>query len=62
MAAGESDTPDPAPAPAPAPVPAPTPAPPDWAEGLKRLYDSVVEEPLPDALKELLEKLDGEGA
>ncbi len=24
---------------------------PDWASGLRRLYDSVVEEPLPDDLK-----------
>lgn len=32
--------------------------PPDWAEGLKRLYNSVVEEPLPDSFKELLSRLD----
>ena len=31
---------------------------PDWASGLKRLYDSVIEEPLPDAFKDLLSKLD----
>lgn len=31
---------------------------PDWADGLKDLYDSVVEEPLPDSLKDLLAKLD----
>ena len=31
---------------------------PDWATGLRRLYDSVVEEPLPDTLKDLLAKLD----
>ena len=31
---------------------------PEWAKGLKRLYDSVVEEPLPDAFKDLLSKLD----
>ena len=31
---------------------------PDWADGLKQLYDSVVEEPLPDAFKDLLDKLD----
>ena len=31
---------------------------PDWAEGLKRLYDSVVEEPLPDCFKNLLSRLD----
>ena len=31
---------------------------PEWASGLKQLYDSVVEEPLPDALKDLLSRLD----
>jgi hypothetical protein len=31
---------------------------PEWAAGLKRLYDSVVEEPLPDSFNELLKKLD----
>jgi hypothetical protein len=31
---------------------------PDWASGLKQLYDSVIEEPLPDAFKDLLSKLD----
>lgn len=31
---------------------------PEWAAGLKRLYDSVVEEPIPDAFKDLLKKLD----
>lgn len=31
---------------------------PDWAIGLKQLYDSVVEEPLPDAFKDLLARLD----
>ena len=31
---------------------------PEWAAGLKRLYDSVVEEPLPDAFADLLKKLD----
>lgn len=35
------------------------PAPkPDWANGLKDLYDSVVDEPLPDSFKDLLDKLD----
>ncbi len=33
---------------------------PDWAKGLKRLYDSVVEEPLPDNFKDLLSRLDDE--
>ena len=31
---------------------------PDWTSGLKRLYDSVVEEPLPDCFKYLLSRLD----
>ncbi|KWV92375.1 NepR family anti-sigma factor [Erythrobacter sp. YT30] len=31
---------------------------PDWAAGLKQLYDAVVEEELPDAFKNLLAKLD----
>ena len=33
---------------------------PAWAEGLKELYDSVVDEPLPDSFLELLEKFDEE--
>lgn len=33
---------------------------PDWASGLKHLYDSVIEEPIPDAFKDLLSKLDDE--
>lgn len=32
---------------------------PDWASGLRRMYDSVVEEPLPDSFAKLLEELDG---
>lgn len=31
---------------------------PDWASGLRRLYDSVVDEPLPDSFKDLITKLD----
>lgn len=31
---------------------------PDWSDGLRKLYDSVVDEPLPDAFKDLLSKLD----
>ena len=31
---------------------------PEWANGLRRLYDSVVDEPLPDSFKDLLSKLD----
>lgn len=33
---------------------------PEWAVGLRQLYDSVVEEPLPDSFSDLLKKLDGE--
>jgi hypothetical protein len=32
----------------------------DWTHGLKKLYDSVVDEPLPDTFKDLLSKLDSE--
>ena len=31
---------------------------PEWANGLKRLYDSVVEEDIPDSFKDLLSQLD----
>jgi len=31
---------------------------PEWADSLKQLYDAVVEEPLPDAFKDLLDQLD----
>ncbi len=31
---------------------------PDWANGLRQLYDSVVDEPLPDSFNDLLDKLD----
>jgi hypothetical protein len=31
---------------------------PDWTHGLKRLYDQVLEEPVPDTFKDLLSKLD----
>ncbi|MGN6497930.1 MAG: NepR family anti-sigma factor [Tsuneonella sp.] len=31
---------------------------PGIASGLRQLYDSVLDEPLPDALKDLLSKLD----
>lgn len=34
---------------------------PDWADGLRQLYDSVVDEPLPDAFKDLLDRLDESG-
>jgi hypothetical protein len=40
------------------PKPGGTPRDPEWAAGLKRLYDSVVEEPLPDSFRDLLSKLD----
>lgn len=31
---------------------------PEWADGLKRLYNSVVDEPLPDSFADLIAKLD----
>lgn len=31
---------------------------PEWAVGLRQLYDSVVEEPLPDSFSDLLSKFD----
>lgn len=31
---------------------------PGWANGLRQLYDNVVNEPLPDNFKDLLSKLD----
>lgn len=31
---------------------------PEWTTGLKQLYDSVLDEPLPDTFKDLLSKLD----
>jgi hypothetical protein len=31
---------------------------PDWAKGLRELYDSVLNEPLPDSFTDLLSKLD----
>lgn len=30
----------------------------DWANGLRQIYDSVLEEPLPDCFTDLLAKLD----
>lgn len=33
---------------------------PGWAKGLRQLYDSVVEEPLPDDFQDLLDKLDSD--
>jgi hypothetical protein len=35
---------------------------PDWSNGLRKLYDSVVDEPLPDSFKDLLSKLDESGS
>lgn len=35
---------------------------PEWADGLRSLYDSVVDEPLPDSFKDLLAKLDEDGS
>ena len=34
---------------------------PQWADGLRRLYDAVVDEPLPDDLAALLARLDSDG-
>lgn len=34
---------------------------PDWTDGLRKLYDSVVDEPLPDSFQDLLDKLDKQG-
>lgn len=34
---------------------------PEWAMGLRQLYDSVVDEPLPEAFKDLLSQLDTKG-
>ena len=31
---------------------------PEWADGLRKLYDSVVDEPIPDAFKDLLQQFD----
>lgn len=31
---------------------------PAWADGLKQLYNSVVDEPLPDSFKDLLDAFD----
>lgn len=33
---------------------------PDWADGLKQLYDAVVEEDLPDQFLDLLAQLDAQ--
>ena len=34
---------------------------PEWADGLRQLYDSVLNEPLPDSFADLLSKLDEDG-
>ncbi|WP_343061173.1 NepR family anti-sigma factor [Novosphingobium flavum] len=34
---------------------------PEWADGLRQLYDSVVNEPLPDSFADLISKLDDTG-
>lgn len=33
---------------------------PEWASGLKHIYDSVVDEPMPDSFANLLAQLDDE--
>jgi len=35
---------------------------PEWTDGLRQLYDSVVDEPIPDSFRDLLDQLDdGDG-
>jgi hypothetical protein len=34
---------------------------PEWANGLRQLYDNVVNEPLPDSFADLISKLDESG-
>ncbi|MFC3172899.1 NepR family anti-sigma factor [Novosphingobium bradum] len=34
---------------------------PEWADGLKQLYDAVLDEPLPDSFADLIAKLDESG-
>lgn len=34
---------------------------PEWADGLRQLYDNVLHEPLPDSFADLLSKLDESG-
>ena len=34
---------------------------PEWANGLRQLYDSVIEEPIPDSFKDLLAQLNDDG-
>lgn len=31
---------------------------PEWANGLRQLYDAVVDEPIPDTFRDLLAQLD----
>ena len=40
------------------PAPKPHADKPDWSNGLRQLYDSVLDEELPDSFKDLLSKLD----
>lgn len=35
---------------------------PEWAAGLRQLYDSVVEEPLPDSFSDLLSQFDDDSS
>ncbi|GAB5349183.1 NepR family anti-sigma factor [Alteriqipengyuania sp. 357] len=34
---------------------------PEWADSLRNMYESVVDEPIPDSFKDLLSKLDEPG-
>ncbi len=40
------------------PIPHAKPREPGWANGLRKLYDSVLHEPLPASFDDLLKKLD----
>ena len=35
---------------------------PEWADSLRQLYNAVVDEPLPDSFKDLIDKLDSSGS
>lgn len=37
------------------------PSDPGWADGLRKLYNSVLDEPIPDSFDDLLKKLDRSG-
>jgi Anti-sigma factor NepR len=39
-------------------IPEAAPNRPEWAQGLRQIYDSVLHEPLPDSVSALLRRLD----